>query len=128
MWSVLAVFCYLALSGFALLFARAWLNDHSWIGYSHWILGLVALAPYSVYQLRHFWRVRSRSGALHYKLGLCTCLAFLGSALSGAWPEMVRNSTLVSLVHSMTSFAFLIFITSHLVLVVRVFLARRASA
>ena len=119
LWSVLLSFIYLTLTGFALLFARPWLGSWPGVSWTHWLAGLACLVPYTAYQLSHYARVKQLSAQLHYKLGLLSFYSFLASCISGTIIIEAPASQIVSLVHIMTSFAFLIFIVAHLVIVLR---------
>ncbi|NJN36756.1 MAG: hypothetical protein HC794_06470 [Nitrospiraceae bacterium] len=49
----------------------------------HWVLALVALAPYAVYQLRHYLRVRQYAQLTHYRVGLHAFFLVCGAIVSG---------------------------------------------
>lgn len=76
------------------------------------------MLPYAAYQLGHYRRVKQYHAQLHFKLGLFTFYSFLISAVSGTILEVPKDE-LLNLLHIMSSFAFLIFIFAHLVLVLR---------
>ncbi len=113
-----------SLSGFLLFFARGFLSNPALLGAAHWWLGLVFAVPYSLYQWRHYQRVRGFNDVLQYQLGLTSFFTMAAVILSGVILYFLARDTLgytiVDLFHIMLGFAFLILITSHLVLVYRV--------
>jgi hypothetical protein len=113
-----------SLSGFLLFFARGFLSNPQLLGAAHWWLGLVLAVPYSVYQWRHYRRVRGFNDVLQYQIGLTSFFTMAAVIVSGVILYFLTRDTLghtvVDLFHIMLGFAFLILITSHLVLVFRV--------
>ena len=113
-----------SLSGFLLFFARGFLSNPELLGDVHWWLGLVFAVPYSIYQWRHYIRVRGFKDVLQYQIGLTSFFTMAAVILSGVILYFLTRDTLshtvVDLFHIMLGFAFLILITSHLVLVYRV--------
>jgi hypothetical protein len=77
-----------------------------------------------VYQWRHYRRVRGFNDVLQYQIGLTSFFTMAAVIVSGVILYFLTRDTLghtvVDLFHIMLGFAFLILITSHLVLVFRV--------
>lgn len=119
LWCVLLSFLFLSISGFALLFARAWLDGWPRISPTHFYAGLLTLVPYSIYQLSHYARIKQFHAQIHYKLGMLSFFSFLLSAISGSPLGTNPGTTFLSLLHIMSSFAFLIFLIAHLIVVAR---------
>ena len=124
-------FVFGSISGFVLFFYGSFLGSTSRLILVHWVLGLVFLLPYIIYQLRHYLSVRVFSGQLHYRVGLFTFFSVCVMSLSGI-PlifdlDTGRLRTIIDMTHIVSSFAFLCFISAHLVLVARI-TARRARA
>ena len=67
-----------SLSGFLLFFARGFLSNPALLGAAHWWLGLVFAVPYSLYQWRHYQRVRGFNDVLQYQLGLTSFFTMAG--------------------------------------------------
>lgn len=115
---VLGCFVFVAGTGFYLFFLGRYLPGSRPVGQSHWILGLLTLFPYAIYQLNHYRRVTNFSTTTHFKLGVAAALSYLIITISGIpiilMPEVPG---LVNLAHIMAGFAFLIFMASHLTLV-----------
>lgn len=128
LWAVIALFVFLNFSGFALFFARPWISNSQALGNLHIIAGIITLLPYGVYQMAHVRRVQGFRGLAHYKLGLCTMASFLLASLSGAWMIDPGVSQFVKLLHLMSSFAFLVFLTAHLIAVARLLALRNSGA
>lgn len=120
LWTIFAGFLFLSLGGFAIFFARPWVGEWKFLSNSHTLVGLALLAPYGWYQLQHYRRVQRLHAQVHYKLGLYTFWSYLVTAVSGAWMVDEPRWWQVDLVHILASFAFLIFLTAHLILVIRV--------
>lgn len=115
---VLGCFVFVAGTGFYLFFLGRYLPGSRLVGQSHWIIGLLALFPYAVYQLSHYRRVSAFSATTHFKLGVATAFSYVIITISGI-PIIIMPEVpgLVNLAHIMAGFAFLIFIASHLTIV-----------
>lgn len=113
-----------SLSGFLLFFTRGFLPNPDLLSAAHWWLGVVVAVPYSIYQWRHYLRVRAFNDRLQYQIGLNSFFAMVIVIISGLVLYFLSRGTLayvvVDLIHIMLGFAFLILISSHLVLVYRV--------
>lgn len=121
---VFNLFMFESLSGFLLFFTRGFLSAPELLGTVHWWLGVVVAVPYSIYQWRHYMRVRGFSDVLQYQIGLSSFFAMAIVIVSGVAVYFATRGTtafvVIDLIHIMLGFAFLILITSHLVLVYRV--------
>lgn len=126
---VLTVLLFESLSGFILFFFGQLMSSTSFLANTHWILGIVAVVPYAIYQWRHYFSVRQYSFQFHYRIGLFTFFTICIVVASG-FPLIVnlkQNQLLfniVDLVHVVSSFAFLILLSGHLVLVARITASR----
>ena len=113
-----------SLSGFLLFFTRGFLGNPELLGAVHWWAGLAFAAPYSVYQWRHYTRVRGFKDVLQYQVGLSGFFTMAAVIISGIVLYFLTRDTtvytIVDLIHIMMGFAFLILISTHLVLVYRV--------
>ena len=113
-----------SLSGFLLFFTRGFLPNPDLLGEIHWWAGVAFAVPYSIYQWRHYSRVRGFKDVLQYQVGLSSFFTMAAVIVSGVVLYFLTRGatayTIVDLVHIMTGFAFLILISTHLVLVYRV--------
>ena len=129
---LLIVFSFLlfeSLSGFLLFFFGQFLQSSTALATVHWVLGIAALLPYAIYQWQHYFAVRQYAAQLHYQIGLFSFLTICVVIVSGFPLVFDLNQsgtfyTVVDMVHIVSSFAFLILLSGHLVLVARVTLAR----
>lgn len=128
LWSVLFLFAYLTATGFALFFARRWIAPNGFTALSHTIAGMLGFVPYAIYQRAHYRRVSGLRTVLHYRLGLCAFWSFFVSLASGTYLVVHPQNVQIDLLHLMSSFAFLIFLAAHLVLVARLALFSHAQA
>lgn len=121
---VFNLFMFESLSGFVLFFTRGFLPTTDLLGAVHWWLGVVMAVPYSIYQWRHYMRVRGFTDVLQYQVGLFTFFSMAVVIISGVVLYFATAESkayvVIDLVHIMLGFAFLILISSHLVLVYRV--------
>jgi hypothetical protein len=88
----------------------------------HWVLAVLALVPYAVYQLRHYQRVRQHAQLTHYRVGLHSFFLICGTTLSGLLlVTVLRSGTLpysvIDLLHIFFGYAFTLLISAHLTLV-----------
>ena len=113
-----------SLSGFLLFFTRGFLPNPELLGAAHWWLGVAFAVPYSIYQWRHYARVRGFKDVLQYQVGLTSFFFMSGVIVSGVILYFLTRGdlvyTIVDLVHIMLGFAFLVLISTHLVLVYRI--------
>lgn len=128
-------FVFALLSGSLLLFFGSWIGEagRSFWGYVHWVLGLVGLVPYAVYQLRHYLRVRRYVQQTHYRVGLhaffAICVAFVSGLLLVT--PLERGTTAWSVtdgVHMFFAFTFTILLSAHLTLTGILTLSRATPA
>ena len=82
-----------------------------------------------IYQWQHYFAVREYAARFHYKIGLFSFLTICVVIISGFPLVFDLNQKgifypVVDMVHIVSSFAFLIWLSGHLVLVARVTLAR----
>jgi hypothetical protein len=121
---VFNLFMFESLSGFVLFFSRGLVSVPASMGAFHWWLGVALCVPYSVYQWRHYMRVRGFKDVLQYQVGLITFFIVAAVVVSGVLLYFATRGTgsytVIDLFHIMLGFAFLILISSHLVLVYRV--------
>ncbi|MFQ5753487.1 MAG: hypothetical protein ACE5HI_15970, partial [bacterium] len=88
-----------------------------------------ALLPYAIYQWRHYFSVRQYTSQFHYKIGLFTFFT-IGIVIVSGFPLIFNLNqnhifyTLVDMIHIVSSFAFLILLCGHLVLVARITITR----
>lgn len=117
------------ITGFALFFLAGLAIEMALLSKIHIQGGLVMLPLYLVFQIPHYFRVRHLKGHFHYKLGVATALTLLVVIISGIplienFEIELSNPKLVTLIHVVSSFAFLICLTGHLVLVWRMTIGR----
>ncbi len=131
LWLSLAGFSFGTWTGAALLFFGAFLPERQRLIDWHWIAGLAMLAPYSIYQLRHYLRVRGWTGRAHFNVGLATFCSVVALLLSGIPLIFMQTGgtwfEALDLAHILVSFAFLILICAHLALVTRLTLAKQGE-
>lgn len=125
----LAGLVFSLLSGCVLLFAGAYLERRDYWGMVHWIVALAVMAPYAVYQLRHYLRVRQYVRQTHYRVGLHAFLSMCGTVVTGlalVWPlqRVPGLYGVVDLAHMFFGFVFAILVSAHLTLVALLTVAR----
>lgn len=126
---VLAGWLFAVLSGSTLLFFLLAPTTREWWALVHWTVALLALAPYAVYQLRHYVRVRAFARQTHHRAGLHAFWLVLGAIASGLLliaplsPGSGAYSA-VDLAHIFFGFAFTLLLSAHLTLVAMLTLAR----
>lgn len=110
------------LSGSVLLFfGMSQARREYWV-LVHWLLAMIALVPYALYQLRHWRRVREHAQRTHYRVGLHAFFVICGTVLSGLplvtpLASDTRLYTIVDLVHIFFGFVFVLLLCAHLTLV-----------
>ena len=122
--ALLLLFVIETLTGFFIFFAMKMISGVEVIGLVHSIFGLFLIPVFFTYQIAHFSRVRNLKGHLHYYLGLASLATFLIVLISGVpvlpfLPESLVFNKIIRLVHVVSSFAFLICLAGHLILVAR---------
>lgn len=125
----LAGFVFALLSGCLLLFAGGYLARREYWGLAHWVPALAAMAPYAVYQMRHYLRVRQYVQQTHYRVGLHAFFSICGTLVTGlllVWPlgRATQLYTAVDLAHMFFGFVFAILLSAHLTLVALLTVAR----
>ncbi|MGD9598211.1 MAG: hypothetical protein AB7G76_11675 [Steroidobacteraceae bacterium] len=87
----------------------------------HWLIAMVALVPYALYQWRHWQRVREHAKLTHYRVGLHSFFMVCGTVLTGL-PLVLplepgtRAYTIVDLAHIFFGFVFVLLVSAHLTL------------
>jgi len=127
-------FVFALLSGSLLLFFGSWLGRvREFWGYAHWVLGLAGLAPYAVYQLRHYLRVRGFVRQTHYRVGLHAFFALCAALVTGLLlvTPLERGTlpwTVADTAHMFVAYTFVILLSAHLTLTGILTLARATPA
>ncbi len=98
----------------------------------HWSMGLLALPPYALYQLRHYLRGRRYAQQTHYRVGLHAFWLASGTIVSGvlliAIPERgTRVYPVTDLTHIFFGYAFTLLLCAHLTLVATLARVRAAG-
>ncbi len=121
------------LSGATLLFVpmRPVRRDY-WV-LAHWIGALATIAPYALYQLRHYARVRPFVLRAPYRVGIHAFFMICGTLLTGlplVTPLVAgtRLYTIVDLAHIFFGFVFVLLVSAHLALVGAYTLAQEPNA
>lgn len=88
----------------------------------HWLVAMIALVPYALYQLRHWLRVREHAKLTHYRAGLHAFYTICGTVLTGLplvlpLEDGTRLYTIVDLAHIFFGFVFVLLVSAHLTLV-----------
>jgi hypothetical protein len=130
--ATLAGWIFALLSGSTLLFfVLASDTRENWV-FVHWAVGLLAMLPYALYQLRHYLRVRRFAQQTHYRVGLHAFWLALGAIASGALliATLERGTqaySVTDLAHIFFGFAFTLLLCAHLTLVAILTQARAAE-
>jgi hypothetical protein len=133
LWISLGLLAFGTISGAWLFFFGGFMARRETLALGHWILCLLLLAPYAIYQLRHYLRNEDWRGRVHFRLGLTAFFAITALLLSGLplilWPPGSPGMAvlLADLIHIVASFLLVILLVAHLVLVTRLTLGRRDS-
>lgn len=117
------------ITGFALFFLAGLSFELGLFSKIHVQGGLVMIPIYLCFQIPHYFRVKHLSSHFHYKLGIASAVTLLVVILSGIplienFNISLSNPKLVTLIHVVSSFAFLICLTGHLVVVWRMTIGR----
>lgn len=88
----------------------------------HWFFAMLALAPYALYQLRHWRRVREHAQRTHYRVGLQAFFVICGTVLTGLplvtpLESGTRLYAIADLAHIFFGFVFVLLLAAHLSLV-----------
>ncbi len=118
-----------SLSSFLLFFFAPFMKGTTTVVAIHWIVGILSLVPYALYQWRHYRAVTQHRLLFHYRLGLYTFFTFCVVTLSGIPLIFNLDQTsvayiIIDMIHVVSSFAFVILWSGHLVLAARVSLTR----
>ncbi len=110
------------LSGSVLLFFPLAAATRDYWVLVHWLLAALVLVPYSLYQIRHYLRVREQVRQTHYRVGLHSFYLLCGGVITGLLlVTPLRSGTgiysAVDLAHIFFSYAFALLLSAHLTLV-----------
>jgi phosphotransferase system glucose/maltose/N-acetylglucosamine-specific IIC component len=120
-------------SGSVLLFFGSFVESRDYWGLTHWLLAMVGLLPYALYQLRHYLRVRQYVQQTHYRVGLHSFYMICGTVLTGLallLPLAVGGTayTVMDLAHMFFGFVFTLLVSAHLTLVALLTVSRAPEA
>jgi len=133
LWISIGTLAFGVISGSWLFFFGGFMRERALLAIGHWALCFALLAPYSIYQLRHYLRNRDWRGRVHFRLGLAAFFSILILFVSGLplilWPPGSGGTwgLLADLAHVIASFFLVILVAAHLVLVTRLTMGRRDS-
>ena len=133
LWISTGTLAFGAISGSWLFFFGGFMRERALLAIGHWAVCCALLAPYSIYQLRHYLRNRDWRGRVHFRVGLATFFSIATLFLSGLplilWPPGSGGTwgLLADLAHVVASFFLVILVAAHLVLVTRLTMGRRDS-
>lgn len=133
LWISIGTLAFGVISGSWLFFFGGFMRERALLALGHWALCFALLAPYSIYQLRHYLRNRDWRGRVHFRLGLAAFVSIVVLFVSGLpliiWPPGSGGiwGLLADLVHVIASFFLVILVAAHLVLVIRLTMGRRDS-
>ncbi len=129
----LTALSYALVSGSVLLFFGSFVASREYWGFTHWLLAMIGLVPYALYQLRHYLRVRQYVQQTHYRVGLHSFFMICGTVLSGLGlllPLAVDGTTytVMDLAHMFFGFVFVLLVSAHLTLVALLTMSRAPEA
>lgn len=133
LWISIGTLAFGVISGSWLFFFGGFMRERALLAIGHWALCFALLAPYSIYQLRHYLRNRDWRGRVHFRLGLAAFFSIAVLLVSGLplilWPPGSGGiwGLLADLAHVIASFFLVILVAAHLVLVIRLTMGRRDS-
>ena len=133
LWISIGTLAFGVISGSWLFFFGGFMAERALLTIGHWALCFALLAPYSIYQLRHYLRNRDWRGRVHFRLGLAAFFSIAILLVSGLplifWPPGSGGTwgLLADLAHVVASFFLVILVAAHLVLVTRLTMGRRDS-
>ncbi len=109
-------------SGSVLLFFGSFVERRDFWSLTHWLLAMLGLLPYALYQLRHYLRVRQYLQQTHYRVGLHAFYMIVGTVLTGLALLLPiaaggLSYTIVDLAHMFFGFVFTLLVSAHLTLV-----------
>jgi hypothetical protein len=129
----LASLAFALVSGSVLLFFGSFVASREFWGLTHWLLAMVGLLPYALYQLRHYLRVRQYVQQTHYRVGLHSFYMVCGTVLTGLallLPLAADGTayTVMDLAHMFFGFVFTLLVSAHLTLVALLTVSRAPEA
>lgn len=133
LWIAIGTLAFGAISGSWLFFFGGFMDERAVLALGHWALCCALLAPYAIYQLRHYLRNRDWRGRVHFRIGLAAFFSIAILFVSGLplilWPPGSGGTwgLLADLAHVVASFFLVILMVAHLVLVTRLTMGRRDS-
>ena len=109
-------------SGSVLLFLGSFVERREYWSLVHWLLAMVAVVPYAIYQWRHWLRVRQYVQQTHYRVGLHAFFLVCGTVVTALvllLPLAAEGTTytVVDLAHMFCGFVFVLLVSAHLTLV-----------
>lgn len=128
----LAGLLFALLSGSALLFFGMPRSRREYWVLVHWLFAMLALLPYTLYQLRHWLRVRRHARRTHYRVGRNAFIVICATVLTGlplVFPldDGTRLYAIVDLAHIFFGFVFALLVAAHLALVAGIAAAENAN-
>ena len=129
----LAGLAFALVSGSVLLFLGSCVERRDYWSLVHWLLAMVALVPYAIYQWRHWLRVRQYVQQTHYRVGLHSFFLVCGTVITGLvllLPLAADGTTytVVDLAHMFCGFVFVLLVSAHLTLVALLTMTRAPEA
>jgi hypothetical protein len=120
---VFGLFLFETLTGFIVFFIGPILPGYQATIEAHWVVGFLTLIPFTVYQWKHYQRIRFHPKELVYQLGMLTFYSLLFTFLTGLPLIILEPSTggyqALDLIHLMFSSLFTIALGSHLTILLR---------
>ena len=122
-------FAFALVSGSVLLFFGGYVERREYWGLVHWLLAMLALPPYALYQWRHWRRVREYVRQTHYRVGLHAFILVCGTVLTGLALLLPFAAdglayTAIDLAHMFCGFVFVLLLSAHLTLVALLTISR----
>lgn len=129
----LAGLSFALVSGSVLLFFGSFVARREYWGLVHWLLAMLALVPYALYQWRHWLRVRQYVQQTHYRVGLHAFFMVCGTVVTGLvllLPLVPGGTayTVADLAHMYCGFVFVLLVSAHLTLVALLTMTRAPEA
>lgn len=118
----LAGLSFALVTGSVLLFFGSFVARREYWGLVHWLLAMLALLPYALYQWRHWLRVRQYVQQTHYRVGLHSFFMVCGTVVTGLVLLLPLAAdgiayTVADLAHMYCGFVFVLLVSAHLTLV-----------
>lgn len=129
----LTALSFALVSGSVLLFLGSFVASREFWGFTHWLLAMLGLLPYALYQLRHYLRVRQYVRQTHYRVGLQAFFLVCGTVLTGLALLLPLAAgglsyTVLDLAHMFCGFVFTLLVSAHLTLVALLTVSRAPEA